>query len=272
MIWIIILVIGIGIMVFWPVYDRIKWRKAEIQTDLGLPGETTSSTWIKHAVWDCPVCGKNHDGRKTGRASCPFEDGSYFPVWKEQLLDYEVTSLGGAFELPYLAWEYDDKVYLTYRSNTSAVLKDQYGQIYANAYYSALFCRKEEWDPYKTKREINLAVKELRDRVLNSMYESEEHYIVGLDRILDMSVTREASCAETGYVIWRGEQGIYVTGIRTGASIDIFNYDRISRSNAVHRFDKPYTRRLCGTLDELREMPQDEIDAQAYGAYMDGAK
>lgn len=57
-----------------------------------------------------------------------------------------------------------------------------------------------------------------------------------------------------------------------GPGTDIFNYVRISLSNAVHRFDKSYTRRLCGTLEELREMPQDEIDAKAYGAYMDGAK
>ena len=115
-------------------------------------------------------------------------------------------------------------------------------------------------------------VVQLRERGMGSVYETDDCYIVGLSRILDMAVTQKARFAKTGYVIWRGKDEIYVTGIRTGASADVFNYDKISRSSTIHKFYKTYTRRLCGTLDELSELPQEEIDEQAYGAYMDGAK
>lgn len=274
MIWVIILAIGAASLVFWPVYDRIKERKANLRRELGLHGEAAGFDWIKRAVWECPVCGKNHDGKRSDmkQKNCPFEAGDYFVVWKEHLLESTITNLGGHFELPYLVWENDDQIYLTYKPDPYAVRKDQYGQIYVNAYYSALFCCKDKWNPAAMRHEMNLAVSELRNRVLDSLYEAEEHYIVGRNRILDMSVTQSASCAETGYVIWRGKQEIYVTGIRTGASDQIFNYDRISRSDSIHRFHKTYTRRLCGTLEEVQRMPQKEIDSQAYGAYMDGAK
>lgn len=273
-IWIIVFVIGTAILAFWPIYDRVKARNDKIQKDLGAAGQAAAFDWIKRTVGECPVCGKNHTGKRGGEKGdgCPFEDGDFFPIWKEHLLESTVTEWGGHFERPYLVWEYDDKVYLTYKPDDYAVKTDQYGQIYVNAYYSALFCRREEWDPAAKKHEMDLAVKELRERAMNSVFETEEYYIVGLDRILDMSVTKEASCAQTGYVIWQGKQGIYVTGIRSGASAELFNYDRISRSGTIHRFFRSYTRRLCSTLTELREMPQDEIDAQAYGAWMDGAR
>ena len=273
MIWIVLFAVGAGILAFWPIYDWIKARKTELQKDLGTTGQPVSDSWIKREIWNCPVCGKDHGGnrRERNRENCPFADGDYYHVWEEHLLDYTVTNFGGHFEPPYIVWEYDSKVYLTYKPDPSAVKKDQYGEIYVNAYYSTLFCKREEWDS-GIKKELNRAVDRLRERILQSLHESGTQYIVGRDRILDMSVTKKPSCAETGYVIWKGDQEIHVTGIRSGATDDLFNHNRICRSNFVHRFYKTYTRRLCDTSDDLQKMSQDEIDAQAYGAYMDGAK
>ena len=117
MIWIVLFAVGAGILAFWPIYDWIKARKTELQKDLGTTGQPVSDSWIKREIWDCPVCGKDHGGnrRERNRENCPFADGDYYHVWEEHLLDSTVTNFGGHFGLPYIVWEYDSKVYLTYK-------------------------------------------------------------------------------------------------------------------------------------------------------------
>ena len=123
MIWIVLFAVGAGILAFWPIYDWIKARKTELQKDLGTTGQPVSDSWIKREIWDCPVCGKDHGGnrRERNRENCPFADGDYYHVWEEHLLNSTVTNFGGHFGLPYIVWEYDSKVYLTYKPDPSAV-------------------------------------------------------------------------------------------------------------------------------------------------------
>lgn len=276
--WLIAGSIGIAILVFWLVYDRVTERKANVhplRTVTELPERAPAR---KQAAWICPVCGMMH-GAGGGRKStdtpgqCPFKEDDYYKVSEDNKPESTYTHTGAHFELPYMLWRYDGMIYITYTpKDDHSVLHDKYGALYVSAYYSARYCRAEEWQSDEMIREIDQDIWALRQKVVRSIYESGDEYIVGLDRILDMSVTKEPGCARTGYVVWQGEQGIFVTGMRTGASEDIFNYDRISRSCATHRYSRFYTRKLCSTLDELRGMPRKEIDRQAYEAYMDGAK
>lgn len=270
--WIIAGVIGIALVGFWPVYDRAKNRNSKNASHAETQ-QMSAAALQDEKPWICPVCGESHNilGR---RSSCPFEKSEYHTVPKGDMLDSMFTNTGGHYEFRFFVWQYKDMIYLTYKPDDLAVLNDKYGNTLVSAYYSAGFCSRGDWDPdsIDMRYEMSWEVVQLRERGMGSVYETDDCYIVGLSRILDMAVTEKARFAKTGYVIWRGKDEIYVTGIRTGASADVFNYDKISRSNTIHKFYKTYTRRLCGTLDELSELPQEEIDEQAYGAYMDGAK
>jgi hypothetical protein len=264
--------IGIAMMGFWPIYDRVK----DPNTKSTAGAETQQTVLDIHeyqAPLVCPVCGEAHDVLHR-HGSCPFEKSEYHAVAEEDLLDSMYTNTGGHFEFRFLVWQYKDMIYLTYMPDNLAAQRDKDGNTLVSAYYSTGFCHREDWDPESIDMnfEMSREVVQLREREMNSIHETKDYYVVGLDRILDMSVTKEAGCAKTGYVVWQGTDGIYVTGLTSWADPQIFNYDRISRSGMIHRFHKAYTRRLCDTLDELREMPQDKIDGQAYGAYMDGAR
>ena len=271
-IWLIVGLIGVALLVFWPIYDKLK--------GYGNNHKGSAEAYQKAAGYladqmpqICPVCGRHHSAADFGN-SCPFGKSEYHDVPEEDMLDSLFTNTGGHHEWRFLVWQYKDMVYLTYVPDDLAVQKQQNGDTLVSAYYSTVFCEREKWDPdsIELRYEMSREVMKLRDRAMNSMYETKDYYVVGLDRILDMSVTQKASCVDTGYVAWQGNDGIYVTGISSGANSHIFNYDRISRSNTIHKYHKAYTRRLCGSLEELKEMPQDEIDGTAYGAYMDGAK
>ena len=271
--WILIVaIIGIVLIGFWPVYDRVKKPNYKI-TNRAKTQDTPYAVVVDEKPWTCPVCGESHNNLSR-HGSCPFANGEYYAVPEDDMLDSMFTNTGGHFEFRFYVWQYKDMIYLTYKNDDLAVLNDKDGRTLVSAYYSTRFCSKEDWDPDSVdmRYEMSGEVMRLRERTMDSIYETDNCYIVGLSRILDMAVTKKASCAKTGYVIWRGNDEINVTGIRTGASADIFNYDKISRSDTIHRFDKPYTRRLCGTLEELRELPQEVIDGTAYGAYMDGAR
>ena len=270
--WLIAGLAGMAIMLFWPIYDRVK-GPAYKHTDNPEAYQPAAGFLADQIPQVCPACGKHYGAAGFG-GSCPFEKSEYHDVPEKDMLDSMFTNTGGYHEWRFLVWQYKDMIYLTYVPDDLAAQKQQYGGTLVSAYYSTRFCSREEWDPDSTEMryEMSREVVQLRDRAMNSVYETKDYYVVGLDRILDMSVTKNASCADTGYVVWQGSNGIYVTGIRSRADSHTFNYDRISRSNTIHKYHKAYTRRLCSTLDELREMPQDKIDAEAYGAYMDGAR
>lgn len=270
---------GAAIMGFWFIYDRVKERDPDMHAAGAEKEETDFFAFRKPEVWECPVCGRKHtEDRRSeepadGRIRCPFEDGEEYVITQDNQPERMITNNGGHFELSYLVWKYGDMIYLTYISpGSNAVVTEQYGRTYVNAYYTTRFCPAEEWRLDMLIDEMNMEISRLRDRVMNSMYVSGAYYVVGVNHILDMSVTKDPLCSGTGYVIWKGKQGINITGLRTGASDDMFNYDRVTRSASLHRFCRFYTRELCGTIEELREMSQDNIDAEAYGAYMDGAK
>lgn len=277
--WGLIGLAGTAIMGFWFIYDRVKERNPDMHAVSAAPGETDIFAFRKPEMWECPVCGRKHNADRSGeepadgRIRCPFEDGEEYIITHDNRPERMITNNGGHFELSYLVWKYGDMIYLTYISpGNKAVMTEQYGRTCVSAYYTTRFCPAEEWDPDLMIDEMNGEISRLRDRVMNSLYVSGADYVVGVSHILDMSVTKNPLCSKTGYVIWKGKQGINITGLRTGASEDVFNYDKITRSASLHRFCRFYTRELCGTIDELREMPQDKIDEQAYGAYMDGAK
>lgn len=50
------------------------------------------------------------------------------------------------------------------------------------------------------------------------------------------------------------------------------NADYYQPEDGIYSCYKYYDRGLCGTFDELRRMTYKEIEAQAYGAWMDGAR
>lgn len=234
--WIVIILIGIAILAFWAIYDRAKNHGLTVSKQN--TNEYSKGQNEMTGSFFCPVCGAWH----TKNAS---ENSVWFCGMECTLYDGDSNGNNPSV-----------------RIKNSKDLKKNYDNGFECVGYPM------EVEKTITKEEVT-KLKSQRDCPFSNQS------VISLEgnRVLERNITSSPRCADTGYVVWRCDAGVYVTGICAWAKERGFLMENGAVEHGkVYPVMSNYTRRLWNTVEEYRAMSQDEIDAQAYGAYMDGAR